>query len=120
MWRLAVAWIALVACGRIGFEPITSGDDLQLDDADAQGSQSMTGDALPGDTTSPIDNCMYMNCPGGQQACCAAGNTTCVAMGSCVGVVVPCDLGNNNGCPMFERCCANGNSIFCSAALCNA
>ena len=120
MWRLVVAWIVVAACGRVGFDPVsTAGDETPPDDS-MQGSESMTGDGGTGDSgPSPIDNCMYMTCPGTQQACCAAGNTTCVPAGSCVGVIVQCDLGNDNGCSMFERCCTNGSTIYCTAALCD-
>ena len=124
MLRLVVAGFVVAACGRVGFDPVTSqGDDTQLGDSSVPNGDGLqgSGDGGAGDPdsgSSPIENCMYMNCPGSQEACCAAGNTTCEPAGTCVGVVVPCDLDNNNGCPMFESCCATSTQIYCTPALC--
>ena len=120
MGRLAIAWIAVAACGRVGFDPVTTASDDTPADDSIQGSQGTTGDSGATDSPpSPIANCMYMNCPGTQEACCAAGNTTCVSAGMCVGIVVPCDLSNGDGCPMGQQCCTNGSTaIFCTPALC--
>ncbi|HEY5926016.1 MAG TPA: hypothetical protein VIV11_30225 [Kofleriaceae bacterium] len=124
MWRLAVAWTFVVACGRVGFDPVASGgDDTSSGDGGMQGSQSTMSDggATGEDAdsgSSPIEDCTYMMCPGNQEACCAAGNTTCEPVGSCAGIVVPCDLTNHDGCPMAQMCCASTSTIFCTPALC--
>lgn len=115
MGRLAIAWSVVFACGRVGFDPVVTAGDPP--DDSLQGSQ---GDGGATDSPSPIDNCMYMPCGVSMEACCAAGTTTCVPAGSCADIVVPCDLTNNNGCNMLERCCTNGTVIFCTPALCTA
>jgi hypothetical protein len=88
----AVALVALVACGRIGFDGRTS-----------PAGRDGGGDAIVLTGDASVLGCQFVVCSPGADACCTNGSTSCVATGACGGAVYQC-----GSCPKFSVCCSLG------------
>jgi hypothetical protein len=95
--RLAIGWLAVGACGRIGFDPATQRD--------------ATADSVPRDAPAAFDAgfCEYLpTCMTGQITCCTATDSFCTLDGPGVcagGRKTLCSIFNQQGCPPGWACC---------------
>jgi hypothetical protein len=97
---LVAAWLVAAACGRIGFDPPSTGD--------ATGDTAPPADA-PGDAPIDASFCEYLpTCMTGQITCCTATDSFCTLDGPGVcagGRKAQCSVPNNQGCPPGWPCC---------------
>jgi hypothetical protein len=99
--RFAVVVVAMLACGRIGFEARLASD-------------AMTGDGAANDSVAPDDDtgtdamaCAYLStCKTGEATCCTAADSVCtLSPQTCTGAVTACDVTNSAGCGSGAACC---------------
>ena len=99
-WVLA---IALLSCGRVGFEPL-GGTSTQSDN-DSNLGDGVIGDGVTGDGVAGA--CGYRACNVGFVACCEGGVGSCKASSSCSGARFQCSLSTIGTCPQMKHCCGD-------------
>jgi hypothetical protein len=95
---IAIGWLVLFACGRVGFEHHAPAD-AAFGDARVAASDAVSDGA---------EACVYLpSCQINQVTCCVASQRSCISViATCSGTVAACDILTQQGCPPRSACCS--------------